>query len=186
MPYRLTKLYTRKGDEGYTILGDKPLSKDDLLVEALGTVDELNSAIGLIISFKITDKEIENHLTQIQNDLFDLGGELHLPQRIAITKEKVTQLENILDKWNDSLPPLKEFLLPRGNAKSASSHMARTICRRAERCMVRLHRQVALNNVEILRYLNRLSDLLFVVARMLARESDEQELLWEHERKPKS
>jgi cob(I)alamin adenosyltransferase len=180
MPYRLTKLYTRKGDTGYTSLGDNHISKDDLLIEALGTIDELNSVIGFIISLQIKDKEIEQCLTHIQNDLFDMGGELHLPERITITAEKVTQLEKFLDNWNKSLPPLKEFLLPRGNPKSAASHVARTVCRRTERCMVRLHRQVALNNPEMLRYLNRLSDLLFVIARMLAQESGEKELLWEH------
>ena len=136
--------------------------------------------IGFIISLQIADKEIEHCLTHIQNDLFDLGGELHLPERIVMTPEKVTQLEHYLDGWNQSLPPLKEFLLPRGNPKSAAAHVARTVCRRAERCMVRLHRQVTLNNPEMLRYLNRLSDLLFVIARILARESEEKELLWEH------
>jgi cob(I)alamin adenosyltransferase len=148
MPYRLTKLYTRKGDTGYTSLADKSVSKDDLLIEALGTIDELNSVIGFVISLQIIDKEIEQCLTQIQNDLFDMGGELHLPERVAITPEKITQLEKSLDGWNQSLPPLEEFLLPRGNSKSAASHVARTVCRRAERCMVRLHRQVALSNPE--------------------------------------
>ena len=183
MPYRLTKIYTRKGDEGYTTLGDNRLSKDDLLVEALGTVDELNSAIGVVISLPITHQDIKTSLTQIQHDLFDLGGELHLPERIAITKEKTKQLENWLDAWNSTLPPLKEFVLPRGNPPCAFCHVARTVCRRAERCMVRLHRQVSLTNPEMLRYLNRLSDLLFVAARVLARESDDKEILWEHERK---
>lgn len=179
---RLTKIYTRKGDTGYTSLNDKSVSKDDLLIEALGTLDELNSVIGFVISLQIADKEIEQCLTQIQHDLFDMGGEMHFPERVVITPEKITQLENFLDGWNKSLPPLQEFLLPRGNPKSAASHVARTVCRRAERCMVRLHRQVALPNLEMLRYLNRLSDLLFVIARMLARESDEKELLWENRR----
>jgi len=100
MPYRLTKIYTRKGDEGYTTLGDKPISKDDLLLEALGTIDELNSTVGFVISLHINNKEIENNLTQIQHELFDLGGELHLPERITITAEKVDNLEKILDRWN--------------------------------------------------------------------------------------
>lgn len=180
MPYRLTKIYTRTGDEGYTGLGDKRISKDDLLVEALGTIDELNSTIGFIVSLQIRDKNIEKALTHIQHDLFDMGGEMHIPEHVAITAEKVSRLEEWLDDWNGTLPPLKEFLLPRGNPKSAASHVARTVCRRAERCVVRLHRQVALNNLQILRYLNRLSDLLFVIARMLARESEEQEIVWEH------
>lgn len=183
MPYRLTKIYTRQGDEGYTHLGDKQISKDDLLVEALGTIDELNSFIGVIISQKIQHQDIEKQLTQIQNELFDMGGELHLPDRVVITAEKVTHLEKVLDGWNSTLPPLTEFLLPRGNSKSAFCHVARTVCRRAERCLVRLHRQVSLQNPEMLRYLNRLSDVLFVAARMLAKESDEKEILWDHERK---
>src|SRR5258708_38311891 len=115
MPYRLTKIYTRKGDEGYTTLGDNRISKDDLLVEALGTIDELNSTIGVVISQHIKHKNIEESLTRIQHDLFDLGGELHVPQYVAITDEKVTQLEKWLDEWNATLPPLTEFVLPRGN-----------------------------------------------------------------------
>src|SRR5579872_250795 len=111
MPYRLTKIYTRKGDEGYTHLRDQKMSKDDLLVEALGTIDELNSAIGLILSFGIPNQAVEKALTDIQHELFDLGGELHLPEHPAITADHVTRLENILDQWNNTLPPLKEFLL---------------------------------------------------------------------------
>lgn len=181
MGYRLTKIYTRKGDQGYTHLGDKRLSKDDLLLEAIGTVDELNSSIGLIISLHISEKDIERQLTDIQNHLFDLGGELYLPEHAVINAEMVTKLEKMIDEWNTILPPLKEFLLPRGNPKSAASHVARTVCRRAERCVIRLHRQTPLQNPEIIRYLNRLSDVLFVAARMLARESHENELLWEHD-----
>lgn len=183
MPYRLTKIYTRKGDQGFTTLGERQLSKDDLLVEAIGTVDELNSSIGLVISFHMSNQEMEDNLTLIQNQLFDLGGELHLPEHIAITKDHVTHLEEMLDAWNKTLPPLKEFLLPRGNPPAAACHLARTICRRAERALVRLHRQVPLNNPEMIRYLNRLSDVLFVAARIIARESQDEELMWEHERK---
>jgi cob(I)alamin adenosyltransferase len=183
MGYRLSKIYTRTGDEGYTSLGDNRLSKDDLLIEAVGTLDELNSMIGVVISLKIPDESIHKALTQIQNELFDMGGELHFPDKITITPEKVFRLEEELDTWNETLPPLKEFILPRGNMLAATTHVARTVCRRAERCLVRLHRQVALHNVEMLRYLNRLSDVLFVVARVLGKEGKEQEVLWEHERK---
>ena|SRR3990167_5734523 len=183
MPYRLTKIYTRKGDDGYTTLGDKRIPKDDLLVEALGTIDELNSTIGLIIALHPKHQKIENDLTQIQNELFDLGGELHLPEHITITAEKISRIEQQLDHLNDTLPPLKEFILPRGNPASSACHIARTVCRRAERALVRLHRQVPLPNTEILRYLNRLSDLLFVIARILMKESKTEETLWEHERK---
>ncbi len=182
MPYRLTKIYTRQGDEGYTTLADNRISKDDLLIEALGTIDELNSAIGLIISLKINDEKVEAFLTEIQHELFDLGGELHTPEHITITPDKIAYLERTLDSWNQTLPPLKEFVLPRGNPQTAATHLARTICRRAERCLVRSHRQVALGNPDILKYLNRLSDVLFVTARVLAREGKEKEVLWEHER----
>jgi cob(I)alamin adenosyltransferase len=179
MSYRLTKIYTRKGDQGFTTFGDQHLPKDDLLIEVIGTLDELNSSIGLIISLHIKDSAIENCLTQIQHDLFHLGGELHTPEHKMIDANKITQLENLLDEWNHTLPPLKEFLLPRGNPPSAACHVARTVCRRAERCLVRLHRQIPLSNTEMLRYLNRLSDLLFVVARKLAEETHEKEVLWE-------
>lgn len=181
MTYRLTTIYTRKGDEGYTSLGNQLLSKDDLLIEALGTVDELNANIGLIIAFGFQNSEIRQCLSAVQQNLFNLGGELHLPERIAITAETVTQLEKDLDSWNQTLPPLKDFVLPRGTPAAAACHISRTVCRRAERCMVRWHRQIPLNNPEILRYLNRLSDLLFVISRVLAKEGKEDEVLWEHE-----
>lgn len=184
MPYRLTKIYTRQGDEGYTSLGQERLSKDDFLVEALGTVDELNAVIGFVLSLQLAEPKIAAALVQVQNDLFDLGGELHLPDRTAITKEKVGWLEQQLDEWNNTLPPLKDFVLPGGNPKSAALHMARTVCRRSERSMVRLHRQVPLHNREILRYLNRLSDLLFVFSRIVFKETGQKEQLWDHE--PKS
>lgn len=180
MSNRLTKIYTRTGDDGYTSLNDSRLPKDDLLVEAVGTVDELNSFIGWIISHPIQHPEIKVELKKIQHQLFDMGGEFHLPDRIAIQATDVTRLEETLDRWNSTLPPLKDFVLPGGNAASSACHIARTVCRRAERCVVKLHRQVMMENKEIMRYLNRLSDLLFVTARMLAKESNELETLWEH------
>ena len=179
---RLTKIYTRKGDDGYTSLADSRVSKDDLLVEALGTVDELNAVLGTILNCPIKDRNIIDCITQTQNDLFDMGGELHLPDRIAITPDKISHMETVLDHWNKDLPALEEFILPRGNQASVACHVARTVCRRAERAMVRLHRQVSLHNLEILRYLNRLSDLLFVMSRVLARETSEKEVMWEHEK----
>ncbi len=181
MGYRLTKIYTRKGDNGYTTLGDKPIPKDDILVEAVGTIDELNAQIGFVIASN-THSSIKQPLTQIQNDLLDMGGELHLPQHVAITAEKVKFLETQLDEWNDTLAPLKEFLLPGGDVSTAACHIARTVCRRAERRLVTLHRQVPLANIELLHYLNRLSDLLFVCARILARENHAEEKMWEHDR----
>lgn len=182
MPYRLTKIYTRKGDDGYTHFGDSRIPKDDLIIEAIGAVDELNAFIGFVTSLEIQNKAIEETLTQIQNDLFDLGGELYAPEYQAITAEKVSYLETSLDEWNATLPPLTEFVLPRGNTKCTAAHIARTVCRRAERCLVKVHRQIPLKNPQLLRYLNRLSDVLFVAARMLARESEGEERLWEHER----
>jgi len=180
MAYRLTKIYTRKGDEGYTQLNDRPVSKDDLLIEALGTLDELNSMLGLVYSLGNLEPVVQTCITEVQNDLFEIGSEFHVPERVTINAAKVTQLEQQLDAWNQTLPPLKEFLLPRGNAASAACHVARTVCRRAERAVVRLHRQVPLHNPEILRYLNRLSDLLFVMARIIAHETNEPEAMWEH------
>lgn len=185
MPYRLTKIYTRKGDEGYTTLGENRISKDDLLIEALGTIDELNSCIGLVVSYLLVPSphhSVKNFLTEVQHSLFDMGGELHVKEPFLVTAQKVMQLETQLDQWNETLPPLTEFVLPQGSLASATCHLARTICRRAERSLVRLHRQVSLPNPELLRYLNRLSDLLFVAARILARDNHQPELLWEHER----
>ncbi|MBV9576327.1 MAG: cob(I)yrinic acid a,c-diamide adenosyltransferase [Gammaproteobacteria bacterium] len=183
MPYRLTKIYTRQGDEGHTSLGKKRLLKNDPLIEAIGTIDELNSFIGFIISLSLNNKQIENCLTQIQHELFDIGGELYSPQHIVITKNKITHLEQVLDEWNNTLPPLEEFILPRGTPQVAATHLARTVCRRAERCLVHLHTQTPLANPELLKYLNRLSDLLFVLARILGRDNQEKETLWDHERK---
>lgn len=179
MSYRLTKIYTRKGDTGYTSLGDKPLPKDDALVEAVGTIDELNANIGFLISLCPHHTEIKSVLTQIQNDLFDVGGELHLPIYQGINVEKIAELETQLDEWNSLLPPLKEFLLPGGDPATAACHVARTVCRRAERRLVTLHRQVPLTNPCLIQYLNRLSDLLFVCARTLARVNKLEEKMWE-------
>lgn len=182
MPYRVTKVYTRKGDDGYTTLGDHRIPKDDLLVEAIGTLDELNSCIGVILALQ-PEAEITSALTRIQNELFDMGGELHMPEYKKINQEHIVWLEQQIDAWNANLPPLKEFVLPNGNPLAASTHVARTVCRRAERNLVKLHRQIALENTSLLKYLNRLSDLLFVVARVLARSTNPNEQLWEHERK---
>jgi len=183
MGYRLSKIYTRTGDDGHTHLGDgNRIPKDHPRLELMGTLDELNSAIGLVLAYSPEDPTIVSCLTQAQNDLFNLGGELCPPHRQAITAEKISQLENIIDAWNTTLPPLTEFILPGGNIKSAACHLARTICRRAERSAITLHQQTPLTP-EILRYINRLSDLLFVAARILAKETASEEILWEHERK---
>jgi len=176
---RLTKIYTRKGDKGYTHLREQGIAKDDALVEAIGSLDELNAVIGMILASPVVPDDVNEVLTQVQNDLFDIGGEMHVPERVVIRDVNVSWLEERLDHWNDNLPTLQEFILPRGNFAAVSAHLARTICRRTERVFVRLHRQQPLQNEAILQYLNRLSDLLFVIARLLARETDSNERMWE-------
>lgn len=182
MGYRLSKIYTRKGDDGTTSLdGKERVLKHSLRVETLGTLDELNCAVGIVLAQPNMNASVVACLTQAQHHLFDIGGELCPPHRVVITAEHVTELEHILDQWNAELPPLKEFLLPGGNMASASCHLARAICRRAERCLVALHQEEKLNP-EILRYVNRLSDVLFVAARVLAKEGHNAEVLWNHQR----
>jgi cob(I)alamin adenosyltransferase len=179
MGYRLSKIYTRTGDDGKTQVGvGERIPKNHLRIEALGTLDELNCAIGLMLTNKMT-QDILSCLTQIQHELFNLGGELCPPYHVVITPEKISQLEQYIDQWNESLPPLKEFLLPGGNISSAHCHLARAICRRAERCLVALNQETEMNS-EMLRYINRLSDLLFVLARVL---NNQEEKLWEKTRK---
>ncbi|ALG66719.1 cob(I)yrinic acid a,c-diamide adenosyltransferase [Beggiatoa leptomitoformis] len=181
MGYRLSKIYTRTGDAGETGLGDGTrIDKDSLWVEAYGTVDELNSVIGMLLAHELPIK-INDCLINIQHDLFDLGGELCMPNYQIITAAHVTRLENILDEFNADLPPLKNFILPSGTAATATCHFARTVCRRAERRVVSLIREVKINP-EGLKYLNRLSDLLFVLARVLSRINGGTEVLWQRER----
>jgi cob(I)alamin adenosyltransferase len=178
---RLTKIYTRQGDKGNTVFKNKKLPKDDIAIEVIGTLDELNSAIGLTLSFNPTDESgLNSLLFKIQNHLFDLGGELHSPQASVINAEHILFLENKLDELNATLPPLAEFILPGGPPHAASCHLARTICRRTERLLVTLNRQDPLTNSEMLRYLNRLSDLLFVIARIYTQKAKSTERLWEH------
>ena len=180
MSYRLSRITTRTGDDGKTNLGTKDrLSKSHIRIETLGTLDELNSSIGLVLAYEPTEQAIMGALKQIQQDLFDAGGELCPPYRQAITVEKIAYLDELIKEWNAALPPLTEFILPGGSLTSASCHVARTICRRAERCMVALHENETVNP-DMLRYLNRLSDLLFIIARILARETEETEEVWVH------
>lgn len=181
MGHRLSKIYTRTGDEGETGLGDgSRVSKDDLRVEAFGTVDELNSAIGTVLAFD-PPQAIGSCLLEIQHDLFNLGGELCIPGHTIIVAADIARLEEQLDSFNVHLPPLKEFILPGGSKAASLCHVARTICRRAERRVVSLMRNEAVNP-ELLRYLNRLSDFLFVIARVLARSDGGSEVLWRNER----
>jgi cob(I)alamin adenosyltransferase len=179
MGNRLSKIYTRTGDKGVTGLGDGArVNKDSLRVEAYGTVDELNSAVGLVLAAELPEA-VRNCLTRIQHELFDLGGELCMPGVTLIPDRYVDTLETDLDRFNDDLPPLKDFILPGGSEAAARCHVARTVARRAERRVVSLAHAEAVNDATI-RYLNRLSDLLFVVARVLARGEGGSEVLWVH------
>ena len=179
MGNRLSKIYTRTGDKGVTGLGDGArVNKDSLRVEAYGTVDELNSAVGLVLAAELPEA-VRNGLTRIQHELFDLGGELCMPGVTLIPDRYVDTLETDLDRFNDDLPPLKDFILPGGSEAAARCHVARTVARRAERRVVSLAHAEAVNDATI-RYLNRLSDLLFVVARVLARGEGGSEVLWVH------
>lgn len=186
MGNRLSKIYTRTGDDGTTGLGDgSRVAKDDARVEAYGTVDELNSSIGMVLAVAGLPQEVIQCLTEAQHDLFDLGGELCIPGHRMITAEHVARLEQTLDAFNDELPPLKEFILPGGGPAAAACHLARTIARRAERRVWTLANRESVN-AEVTRYLNRLSDLLFVLARVLARHEHGAEVLWRHDRGRKS
>jgi cob(I)alamin adenosyltransferase len=178
MGNRLTKIYTRTGDDGSTGLGDGArVAKESLRVEAYGTVDEANSAIGVVLAIPALPADIHRCLTDVQHDLFDLGGELCIPGHRMITAAYVDRLETELDGFNEALPPLKDFILPGGGPAAAACHLARAVCRRAERRCWSLARieQVA---PDALRYLNRLSDLLFVLARVLARHERGTEVIW--------
>jgi len=181
MGNRLTKIYTRTGDDGTTGLGDGGrVDKDDPRIEAIGDVDELNSAIGLLLSNDLPET-IQPILTDIQHRLFDIGGELSMPGHNILDPGRVEALEQALDALNSDLPALKEFILPGGTPAAASCHLARAICRRAERRVHRLARTAAVNPATF-KYLNRLSDLLFVMARVLNKQAGQPDVFWQHER----
>lgn len=178
MGHRLSKIYTRTGDDGTTGLGDgKRVAKDSPRVEAYGTVDELNSIIGMVLAYDLPDAA-RKCLVEIQHDLFDLGGEFSVPGYQAIQEHYVTRLEMRLDDFNADLPSLQEFILPAGGHATSTTHLARTVCRRAERRTITLAREEEVNPAAI-HYLNRLSDLLFVIARILARFENGSEVLWQ-------
>jgi len=184
MGNRLSKIYTRTGDQGTTGLGDGTrLEKDDPRVEAMGAVDELNSVIGILMTETLPD-EIGDCLHDVQHTLFDIGGELSMPGFSMVDADKTTALETILDKLNHDLEPLKEFILPGGTKAAGYCHLARSICRRAERRVFTLSKTGdASENSRS--YLNRLSDLLFVMARSVNKSAGEPDVLWKHERKPR-
>lgn len=182
MGNRLSKIYTRTGDDGSTGLGDGSRTpKDSARVEAYGTVDELNSTLGVLLACGGLPDDIRELLVRIQHALFDLGGELCVPGMELVHDADVTGLEQTLDHYNEDLPRLKEFILPGGGLAAAACHVARAVCRRAEREVWTL---ASASDVapEVPRYLNRLSDLLFVIARVLARAEHGTEVLWRHDR----
>jgi cob(I)alamin adenosyltransferase len=182
MGNRLSKIATRTGDNGTTGLGDgSRVSKDSLRVHAMGDVDELNSHIGLLLCEELPPA-LREELGSIQHDLFDLGGELCIPGYTLITEAHVARLDKLLEKYNADLPPLKDFILPAGSRGAALAHVCRTICRRGERAIVTLGNSEILND-HPRQYMNRLSDLMFVLSRVLNRFAGGSDVLWEKERK---
>ena len=178
MANRLSKIYTRTGDAGTTGLGDgSRVTKDSLRIEAIGAVDELNSALGVLLAESIPE-DIRGGLHAVQHDLFDLGGELSIPGYTSVGPAHVTRLENELDRHNAVLAPLKEFILPGGSRGAALCHVARTVCRRAERRVVSLSAAEPLSP-SLRQYLNRLSDLLFVLCRVLNRAAGVSDVYWQ-------
>lgn len=181
MGHRLSKIATRTGDAGTTGLGDgSRISKDSLRIAAIGDVDELNSNLGVLLTETLPD-DVRTALLHIQHDLFDLGGELSIPGYVLVKPEQVLQLDEWLDHYNANLPRLAEFILPGGSRAAAVAHVCRTVCRRAERALVALGAQEALNEAPR-QYLNRLSDLLFVLSRMLNRAGGGSDVLWQRGR----
>jgi len=183
MANRLSKITTRTGDDGTTGLGDgSRIHKSHLRVSAMGDVDELNSTLGVLLTLEMRDAH-RVMLTRIQNALFDLGGELSIPTYRAVTEEHSIYLDSMITALNADLPPLKEFILPGGSALSATCHVARTIARRAERSVVALASLTESNDVSPLafQYLNRLSDLLFILARVFNRDSNVADVCWTRE-----
>lgn len=178
MGYRLTKIYTRTGDGGETGLGDGTrVAKDAPRIEMLGVVDELNSAIGTVLTEPVSEV-VRECLTGVQHDLFDLGGELSIPGYTSVTDAHISRLEEVLDRFNDALGPLKDFILPGGSKAAAFCHVARTLARRAERRMVTLAGTEPVSPLAQ-RYLNRLSDLLFVLCRVVNRDAQVADVLWQ-------
>ena len=177
MGNRLSKIYTRGGDKGSTgIGGGVRVEKDDPRIEAIGSVDELNSVVGLVLAEKLS-QESRSILTEVQHDLFDVGVGVYRPEPLIDVAARVSWLEETLDRINEGLGPLEEFILPGGCRAAAACHQARTVCRRAERRVAAL-RRANLNDNDAGKYLNRLSDLLFVLARQLNREADTPDILW--------
>ncbi len=181
MGHRLSKITTRTGDAGETGLGDgSRVSKDSPRIAALGDVDELNCALGLVLAEEVPE-EFRAALEAVQHDLFDLGGELSIPGHVLLRTERVLALEKQLESWNAQLAPLKEFILPGGSRAAAAAHLARTVCRRAERSVVALAQREPVGD-DVRRYVNGLADLLFVAGRALNRAAGRGDVQWRHER----
>lgn len=178
MGKRLTKIYTRTGDQGTTGLANgSRVAKDSPRIEAIGAVDELNSVLGVLLAEEMPDA-VRACLSDAQHDLFDLGGELSVPGHTIMTEAHVARLEALLEKFNAGLPPLKDFILPGGSRAASLAHVARTVCRGAERRLVALSHRETLPAF-MLQYLNRLSDLLFVLSRTLNRHAGGGDVLWQ-------
>jgi cob(I)alamin adenosyltransferase len=182
MGNRLSKIATRTGDRGETGLGDGTrVAKDSARIQALGDIDELNSSIGVLLA-EAMPSPLRAALLQIQHDLFDLGGEVCIPGHAMVTEAQVAHLDGLLETYNKRLPALKEFILPGGTRAAALAHLSRTVCRRAERSVVALGRAEPVGE-RARQYLNRLSDLLFVLGRSLNRAGRRGDVLWRHQRK---
>ncbi|MEC8148097.1 MAG: cob(I)yrinic acid a,c-diamide adenosyltransferase [Pseudomonadota bacterium] len=178
MGNRLSKIYTKTGDDGTTGLGDgSRVRKSSLRVSAMGDIDELNCTIGLLRSAE-PPKDMQSFLKRIQNALFDIGGELSIPNAEIFNSEILADIEIEIDRYNEMLPPLKEFLIPAGSSQVALAHLCRSVCRRAERSLVELSEEEIVR-VETRKFVNRLSDYLFVIARVIGAESNITESLWQ-------
>jgi cob(I)alamin adenosyltransferase len=185
MGHRLSRIATRTGDKGETGLGDgKRVAKDSARIQALGDIDELNSAIGVLLAEKVP-ADVRKALLQVQHDLFDLGGETCIPGHQMVQEAHVLRLDALLEAYNPRLPALKEFILPGGTRAAAAAHLARAVCRRAERSLVALARAEPIG-ARAREYLNRLSDLLFVLGRILNRAGKRGDVLWRHERRKRA
>ena len=178
MANRLSKIYTRVGDDGTTGLATgERISKDQVRIQAMGDIDELNSSLGLLIAHN-PPADIKDLLQNIQHILFDAGGELAIPEARIISINNIKYIEKYIDYYNKNIPPLKEFILPGGTILAAFCHQSRAICRRAERHFVTFLQQEKNANTDTLGFLNRLSDLLFVLARILSRQGRAEEIYW--------
>lgn len=185
MGNRLTSLYTKTGDDGTTGLADgSRVDKSSIRVEVMGNIDELNSLIGIVEASGIPD-DVSGYLLNIQHRLFDMGGEIAVPGKATLAPVSVERIEDLIDTYNEDLPALKEFILPGGSLTASICHLARSVSRRVERSLVCMSRSEYVNP-ETIRYINRLSDLLFVLARTLNQGKDGKEIFWDSERLKRS